>query len=138
MISADLFANPLLPRALVVGAFGGIGLVLTAVYSRRGPLIFAPYAALFAALTVVLARYPDLSYGVRVAAGLAGFLVASAGLYVATGVLADRARRRLGAEGRLPEIAPHHRLSVWGHAWRLGLLVGVGAVASAGLAFVAA
>src|SRR6476660_4374660 len=128
MIPADLFVNPVLPRALVVGVFGGIGLVLTAVYSRRGPLIFAPYAALLAALTLVLARYPNLAYGVRVAAGLAGFLVASAALYVATGVLADRARRRLVAEGRLPATALHHRLSMWGHAWRVALLVGVGAV----------
>jgi hypothetical protein len=138
MSATELIANPAFPRALVVGAFGGVGLVLTAMYSRRGPTVFAPYAAFLAALTLLLARYPGLAYGVRFAAGLGGFLVASAALYVTTGVLADRGRRRLVAEGRLPDTALHYHLPLWGHAWRLGLLVGVGAVVCAGLAFVAA
>jgi hypothetical protein len=137
MSPLELIENPAFPRALVVGAFGGIGLVLTTVYSRRGPLIFAPYAALLAALTLLLARYPGLAYGTRVAASLGGFLVASAALYVATVVLADRNRRRLVAEGRLPATALHG-VPLSGHAWRLGLLVGIGAVACAGIAFVAA
>ena len=42
----ELLVNPALPRALAVGAFGGVGLVLTVVYSRRGPMIFVSYAAL--------------------------------------------------------------------------------------------
>jgi hypothetical protein len=138
MSPTELIVNPAFPRALVVGAFGGVALVLTAIFSRRGPLIFAPYAAFLAALTLLLARYPSLTYSARVAAGLAGFLVASAALYAATGVRADRARRRLVAEGRLPETALHHHLPLWGHAWRLGFLVGVGTVVCAGLAFVAA
>ena len=138
MSPTELFANPAFPRALVVGAFGGAGLVLTAVYSRRGPLIFVPYAAFLAALTLLLARYPGLAYGARFAAGLASFLVASAALYAVTGVLADRSRRRFVAEGRLPETALHYHLPLWGHAWRLGLIVGIGAVVCAGLAFVAA
>jgi hypothetical protein len=138
MSPTELIANPAFPRALVVGAFGGAGLVITAIYSRRGPLIFAPYAAFLAALTLVLARYPSIPYSARVAAGLVGFLVASAALYAATVVLAGRARRRLVAEGRLPNAALHHNLPLWGHAWRIGLLIGVGTVVCAGLAYVAA
>lgn len=138
MSPIELLANPAFPRALVVGVFGGAGLVLTAVYSRRGPLIFVPYAAFLAALTLLLARYPGLAYGARFAAGLASFLVASAALYVVTGLLADHSRQRLVAEGRLPETALCYRLSLWGHAWRLGFLVGIGSVVCAGLAFVAA
>ena len=138
MSPTELILNPAFPRALVLGAFGGIGLVLTAIYSRRGPLIFAPYAAFLAALTLLLARYPSLTYSTRVAAGLAGFLVASVALYAATGVLANGARRRCVAEGRLPEAALHYRLPLWGHAWRLSFLVGVGTVVCMGLAFVAA
>ena len=138
MSATEFIANPAFPRALVVGAFGGVGLVLTAMYSRRGPLVFAPYAAFLAALTLLLARYPGLTYGVRFVAGLGSFLVASAALYVATGVLADRSRRRLVAEGRLPETALYYRLPLWGHVWRLGLLVGIGAVVCGAVAFVAA
>ena len=33
----DFIQNPAFPRAIVLGLFGGIGLALTAVYSRRGP-----------------------------------------------------------------------------------------------------
>jgi hypothetical protein len=132
---ANLVSNPAFSRALVVGAFGGVGLALTMLYSRRGPLIFAPYAALLAALTVLLARYAALPYAARLAAALAGFLVASAILYVTAAVLAERARRRLIAENRLPASALRVPLS--GHAWRAGLLLIVGTVLSAGVAFLA-
>ena len=60
----------------------------------------------------------------------AGFLLASAALYAVTGVLADRARRRLVAEGRLPERVPNYHVPLGGHAWRLALVVGIGAVVS--------
>ena len=137
MDPADFVFNPAFPRALVLGAFGGIGLSLTMLYSRRGPLIFVPYAALLAALTVLLARYAALSYATRLSAALAGFLLASAALYVTAGVLADRGRQRLVAEGRLPPTALHARLGLQGHAWCLALLVGIGTILSAGVAFLA-
>jgi hypothetical protein len=132
---AGLGSNPAFLRALVLGAFGGVGLTLTALYSRRGPLIFAPYAALFAGLTILLARYAALPYTTRLVAAFAGFFVASIALYGTTVVLAGRARRRLVAEKRLPEGAVG--ITLWGHAWRAGLLVAVGAVVSAGVAFLA-
>jgi hypothetical protein len=132
---ADLVSNPAFPRSLVLGVFGGVGLTLTTLYSRRGPLIFATYAAFLAALTALLARYAALPYTVRLAAALAGFLVASAALYVAAAVVGERARRRLVAERRLDASAL--RVPPLGHAWRLALLTGVGTVVSAGIAFLA-
>ncbi len=42
--------TPTLLRGLVIGAFGGAGLILTQVYSRRGPLIFIVYATILFAL----------------------------------------------------------------------------------------
>jgi len=128
--------SSVLSRALVVGAFGGVGLVLTAVNSRRGPLIYPVYAALLAALAVLLARYPAVPYAGRFGVALAGFAAASAPLYLATGVLAERERRRLRREGRLPAAAGGVPLA--GHVWRVGFLLAVGAVVSAGVAFVAA
>lgn len=133
----DLVNNPAFPRALVIGAFGGAGLTLTALGSRRGPLIYPVYAAILAALALLLARYPDLSYVQRWAAALAGFLVASAALYVTVVILADGERRRLVVQGRLPATALR-AITLGGHAWRLGFLLAIGTLVSAAVAFVAA
>jgi len=131
----EFLSNPALPRALVLGLFGGAGLVLTIVYSRRGPLIYPTYAAFLAALTLLLARYPGVPYPARFAIALAGFLTASALLYVAAGVLAERQRDRVRREGRLP---PGGGVPFLGHLWRIAFLVAVGAVVSVGVAFIAA
>src|SRR3954463_6287512 len=72
----DIIQNPAFPRAIVLGLFGGIGLALTATYSRRGPLIYPVYAAVLAAPTLLLARYASLPYDARVVAALAGFCAA--------------------------------------------------------------
>src|SRR5216117_1948236 len=79
----ELLANPAFPRALAVGAFGGVGLVLTVVYSRRGPMIFVPYAALLAALTLLLSQFGQLPYAPRFAAAYAAFAMATVPVYVA-------------------------------------------------------
>lgn len=78
----DFLANPAFPRAIVVGVFAGAALSFTIVYSRRGPMIFVPYAALLTALTFLLSRYADLSYASRFIAALSGFVVATAAGYV--------------------------------------------------------
>jgi hypothetical protein len=133
----DFIINPAFPRAVVIGVFGGVGLALTALYSRRGPLIYPVYAAILAALALLLARYPGLPYTQRWIAALSGFVVASAALYVTVVILADRERRRLVAAGRLPATALRGSLTLGGHAWRMGLLLAIGALVSAAVAFVA-
>ena len=138
MTPPDLVTNPAFSRAIVIGLFGGAGLALTVLYSRRGPLIYPVYAVILAALAVLLARYPDLRYAERFATALAGFLVASAALYIMSLILSGAHRRRLVAQGRLPESALHRRLPLLGHAWRLGFLAAVGSIVCAGLAFIAA
>jgi len=135
---SSLVVNLAFPRAVVVGVFGGAGLALTAVYSRRGPMIYPVYAATMAALALLLARYQALEFAPRLAAALVGFCIASAVLYVTVGVLADRQRQRLVAAGRLPAATLGEHLSLLGHAWRITALVGVGAVVSAGVAFLSA
>jgi len=52
-------------------------------------------------LTQLLAS-PAVPYAGRFGAALAGFVAASAPLYVAVSILAGRARRRLRAEERFP------------------------------------
>ncbi|MGH7617138.1 MAG: hypothetical protein ACREPM_07925 [Gemmatimonadaceae bacterium] len=135
---SELLFNPAFPRALVIGAFGGAGLSLTALYSRRGPMIYPVYAAILAALAALLSRFPEQSYGARLVACLVGFMMASAALYVTVGIHARRRRLALIARGRLPASAANFRVSLGGHAWRIGFLLTIGTVASAGVAFIAA
>src|SRR5881392_615805 len=134
----ELLVNPALPRALAVGAFGGVGLVLTVVYSRRGPMIFVPYATLLAALTLLLSRFGQLPYAPRFAAAFAAFAIATIPTYVAVGVLGKRQRERLRREGRLFAAPPPPLVALWGRVWRLGLVLVVAGIVSAGVAFVAA
>jgi hypothetical protein len=133
------FADPLslaaISRALVVGAFGGIGLALTVTYSRRGPLIYPVFAALLAALALLLSRYATLPYSARFAAALAGFVTACVPFYAATLASAARSRRRAIARGRLP--AGAHGPAAAAHLGPAGLLMCAGAIVSAGIAFIA-
>jgi len=130
----DLIANPLLFRAAFVGVFGGVGLSLTSVYSRRGPLIIPVYAALLAALALLLARRSETSFEVRVAASFVGFTIATFLLYITVGILAGRQRRHLIAEGRLP--FDSKGVSPIGHAWRWALVSSIGAAASVAVAVI--
>jgi ABC-type sulfate transport system permease subunit len=130
----DFLANPAFPRAIVVGVLGGAGLSLTIVFSRRGPMIFVPYAALLAALTLLLSRYADLSYASRFIAALSGFVVATAAAYITVSFMAKRRRDVLRKEGRLPAtvLGP----SLWQRTWHVSLVLGLCGVASAAVAFV--
>ena len=121
---------PVLLRALVLGAFGGAGLALTQIYSRRGPLIFPVYAALLAALALLLSRFEVLSYLERFIAVFAATVVAALISLVTVLVLSARERRRLAESGRAigPGGAP------W---WGLPLVLGLLLAASAGVAFIA-
>ena len=125
---SELVTHPAFARAVVLGAFGGISLVLTTMYSRRGPLIFPVYAAFLGALAVLLARYADLAFPIRLSAAMAGFVVAGAIHYVTVVISANRERRRLGFTENVPFL---------GHLWRLSLLFIAGFIASAGVAFIA-
>ena len=112
--------NPTLLRAIVLGALGGVALILTSAYSTRGPLIYVPYAALLAALAALVVRQPHFS--ARFAAILAGFMTASLVLYV-----------YIGAFGG----SPASSVSLFGHTWRLAFLLSVGAVLSLAISYIA-
>jgi hypothetical protein len=128
MIPSDLFINDVFPRALVVGLFGGVGLALTARASRYGPAILPVYAAILCVLGFLLSRYSDMRFAVLFTAAFVGYLVASLVLYLEVNHDANAARRRAGIKARVP---------LMGHAWRLGLVVGSGAVVGLAVAFVA-
>ena len=119
---------PLVSRTLVVGIFGGAGLVLTQMYSRRGPLIYPVYAAILASIALVSARFGDLPYAAHLAAALTAMLVATAMAAAGVLVLGRHERQRIRESGRpiAPGGAPW-----WG--WTLILLTIV--VASAAVAY---
>lgn len=125
----ELLTHPAFSRALTVGVFGGVGLVLLSMLSRRGPLVFPVYAAILASLAVLLARYPAMAFPLRLGCAFGGFTVAGVIHYISVGIAANRDRRRRGA--------PPESLSVAGHSWRLAFLLGTGLLASAGVAFIA-
>ncbi len=126
-MAADILFSPFVARAVVLGAFGGIGLVLTSTYSRRGPLIFPVYAVLLCGLALLLTRFDNVSFFVRFYTAFVGFVIAGGIHYVAICVLAARERRRLGFNQGVP---------FFGHVWRVSALLGIGALVCAGVAFV--
>jgi hypothetical protein len=121
---------PVMSRAVTIGAFGGAALVLTQIYSRRGPLIYPVYAGILVVLGLFLTRAASLGFGTRFVICLVALLVSTAMTFIATLVLAARARARLLAQGRT--IAPG-RAPIWG----LPLLLLILVTASAGVAYVA-
>jgi hypothetical protein len=120
---------PALSRALVIGVFGGAGLVLTQLYSRRGPLIYPVYAAILFVLGLSLTRTPSLGFTARLLIALAAILLSTLAALVATIVRGNRERDRIRESGRI--IAPGGA-PVWGFPLILLVLV----VASAGVAYV--
>ena len=116
----SIFRNPLHLRALVLGALTGAALVLLALFSRRGPLMLVPYAAMFGALAPLLARYRSEAFWTRTGAAFGAFLVATLISYLYI---------RLFANPVVPSV------SLIGLA-RFGLVVGSGALLAAAVAFV--
>ena len=116
-------------QAIVIGAFGGAGLVLTQLYSRRGPLIYPVYAAILVALALSLAHAGSLSFGARFAAAFAGMVVSTAITMAAIIIQSRRRHRAFVAAG--VNVGPGH-IPWWAGPLLLTLLV----TASAGAAFV--
>ena len=117
---SSIILNPLQLRASVLGALTGSALILVAVFSSRGPLMFVPYAAMFCALAPLLARYRSETFLSRTGAAFGAFLVATVISYLYI---------RLFANPGVPSI------SVIGLV-RFALVVGSGALLAAAVAFV--
>ena len=119
---------PALSHALVIGVFGGASLVLTQLYSRRGPLIYPVYAAILFVLGLSLVRTPSLGFGARLLIAFAAVLLSTLFAVGAAIVLGNRQRRRLRESGRpmVQGSAPY-----WGFPLILLALI----VASAGVAY---
>ena len=113
--------NPAFRLGAIVGLLGGSALVAVPVLGFRGPTIYGPYTVLVLALSALAALRPTLGRWERFGIVLTGFMVASLMLYLYI-ILID-SPSALG-------------MPLLGHAWRLGFLLGVGAVLAAAAAFV--
>ena len=120
-------SNPVYIRALIVGVFGGLSLVLTHTFSRRGPLIFPVYAAILLVATLVTAQFPGLTFGTRFASVLLSLIVATACSLTEISYRAARRARARAQTGKppLPNAAPG-----WGMPSVVGGLVAVSAGAA--------
>lgn len=105
--------------ALALGLLGGGALITTAWTTTRGPLVLFPYAA----LVLVTAAYLRLErvqlFRRRFAIALGSFMFATVLLYLFIGLVAAKT---------LFVITPS------GHAWRLGVMLAIGAALSGAVA----
>ena len=104
----------------VAGLLGGGALVAAEALSSVGPLIVLPYTVLVLGTAFLLQRRGESRFGVRFGAVLAAFMLATLLLYAYIGAVETSALRTI---------------SPWGHAWRLGLMLGIGALAGTVAAF---
>ena len=110
-----------LPKvSLLVGGLGGAALVFVPLLTTKGPVIFIPYAALVLGYYFIVKRNSEISAFQRFAAGLGSFMLASLILYIYIITIANP--RALF-------------MPLWGHAWRLSLLFGIGVVINGVLTF---
>jgi hypothetical protein len=116
-------------QALVIGVFGGAGLVLVQLYSRRGPLIYPAYAAILVALTLSLARAGSLPFSARALAAFTALAASTVIAMAGAAVRAAGARRDYATAGR---VLASGGAPWWAPSLILTLLV----TASAGVAYV--
>jgi hypothetical protein len=119
---ATLFA-----RALVVGTFGGVGLLLGYRFSRRGAIMFPIYGAILFVTSLVMAQFPGLSFVVRFGVVMLAMLVAT--VIAMAGVLynVDQQERKRAERG----LPPVEGRAPW---WSAPFVVASVAAASAGVA----
>lgn len=110
-----------LSLALALGALGGAMLVLCDMFLTPGKYLLIPYALVALGSLLAIRAERLASFSERFATGFLTFVLASLPLYVSVALS--------------PAVAP---LGLLGHAWRFGLLVGLGAAISLASARVAA
>lgn len=110
-----------LSLALALGALGGATLVLSALFLTPGKYLLLPYALVVLGSIFAIRAEGMAAFSERFFTGLLAFVLSSLALYVSLALS--------------PTVA---RVGFLGHAWRFGLLVGIGALISLATARVAA
>jgi len=109
--------------SLSAGVLGGAALIVTQTLALRAPMIYLPYAAIVV-LTGAWLRIEKVGpFARRWALSLGPFMVATIVLYLYIGLRSSHSLLII---------------SIWGHAWRLGLMLAIGSVISAAVAVLTA
>ena len=119
MVTIGTATNRPIAFSFAVGLLGGSALISTVSLTTRGPMIFLPYAGIVFATAVYLRHERVRPFARRFTMALGTFMCASVLLYLFIGLVAARTL---------------FAISMAGHAWRLGLMLGIGAVLSAAVA----
>lgn len=119
--------NALFVRALIVGLFGGVSLILTHMHSRRGPLMYSVYAAILFVSTLIAAQFTELSFVTRFTGVLLSLVVATGCSLAHVMHLAAKRAQARAREGKPP-------LAGGAPWWGMPIVVGSLVVASAGAA----
>ncbi|HXH90326.1 MAG TPA: hypothetical protein VNN25_02010 [Thermoanaerobaculia bacterium] len=104
---------------LALGLLGGAALIVTSSAISRGPIVLLPYALLVLATAVYLRIEHVQHFARRFSLALGSFMVATVVLYLFIGLVAAKSL---------------FVISLWGHAWRLGIMLAIGAALSAAVA----
>jgi hypothetical protein len=102
-----------------LGVLGGAALIITVSLSRRGPMIYVPYAAIILTAAFYLRSEHVQDFGSRFAMALGSFMLATVIVYLFIGLS--------GAKTLFV-------IPLAGHAWRLALMLAIGAVLNAAVA----
>ena len=104
---------------LAFGVLGGAALITAVSVSTRGPIIFLPYAAIVLVCAALLRAECVQGFGRRFALHLGVFMTSSSVLYLFIG-----------------QFQAHTLTSIsfLGHAWRVGVIVGIGSILSLAVA----
>lgn len=105
--------------SLALGLLGGAALIITVWSTSRGPVVLFPYAALVLVTAAYLRIERVQQFTRRFNLALGSFMVATVVLYLFVGLVAAKT---------LFLITP------WGHTWRLGIMLAIGAALSAAVA----
>jgi drug/metabolite transporter superfamily protein YnfA len=104
---------------LAFGILGGAALITAVSLSRRGPIVFLPYAAIVLVCAALLRAERVQRFGRRFALHFGAFMASSVVLYVFIGQFQAHTLTKISAQG---------------HAWRLAVIAGIGSVVSLAVA----
>lgn len=102
-----------------LGVLGGAALIATVSLSRRGPMIYLPYTAIVLTAAFYLRSEHVQGFATRFGLALGAFMLATVIVYLFIGLYSAKTL---------------FVISLAGHAWRLALMFGVGALLSAAVA----
>ena len=118
-VRTDSATGDPLAFSLALGTLAGAALIVTTFLTNRGPVIFIPYAGMMLLTAAYLKFGCVATFKLRFRMALGSFMFASMLLYVFIATVPTEAWR----------VIP-----VWGHAWRIGLIIAIGSALSAAVA----